>query len=133
MTVEDTTAAAGGSFDVVGTGFEPGERVAIELHSDPITLALVTANASGEVLTRVTIPADVPPGEHELVLTGLASGRTVSIDVTITRAATGAGTVTALGSTGGSFPIALIAVGGLLTAGGGLLLSRTLLRNRKAA
>lgn len=133
VTVEDTTAAAGGSFDVVGTGFEPGERVAIELHSDPITLALVTANASGEVLTRVTIPADVPPGEHELVLTGLASGRTVSIDVTITRAATGAGTVTALGSTGGSFPIALIAVGGLLTAGGGLLLSRTLLRNRKAA
>ncbi|MBD3753068.1 MAG: hypothetical protein IE935_11760 [Micrococcales bacterium] len=53
--------------------------------------------------------------------------------MTITRAAAGAGTVTALSSTGGSLPVGLIVVGGLLTAGGGLLLSRTLLRNRKAA
>ena len=107
-----------------------GSDAAASAHADGVDEIV---ELDGALVTPAFVDAHVHTTSTGLVLTGLESGRTVRIDVTITRAAAGAGTVTALSSTGGSLPVGLIVVGGLLTAGGGLLLSRTLLRNRKAA
>jgi hypothetical protein len=64
----------GDSITVSGTGFEPGESVAIELHSDPVLLGTLVANGSGAISGTFTIPAGVPAGNHSLVLTGSVTG-----------------------------------------------------------
>jgi len=72
--VAPADAGAGTSITVTGTGFEPGESVAIELHSDPVLLGTVVANGSGAISGTFTIPASVPAGSHSLVLTGSVTG-----------------------------------------------------------
>jgi hypothetical protein len=131
MMVGDSVVAPGGSLSVSGTGFTPGERVAIELHSTPVTLALSTADATGAIAAEVTIPAGTEPGEHTIVLTGLDSGRTASAAITVTQAATGA--AAALPATGAALPVGLMVLGGALAIGGGVIVSRSVLRNRKAS
>ena len=55
-------------------GSRPGETVDITLHSTPIALGTATADADGTVVGTVTIPADVEPGVHTIVLVGQTSG-----------------------------------------------------------
>lgn len=131
ISLTDNTVAPGGTLDVTASGFLGGERVAIELHSTPVTLRIATATETGAVAARVTIPQNTAPGEHSIVLTGLDSKRTVSIDITVT--APPSGSVTALPATGSELPIGLMAVGTLLAAAGAALIARTILRNRKAS
>jgi hypothetical protein len=136
VSLGDRTVAPGDSLTLTAAGFLGGERVSIELHSDPVTLALSSANGTGDLLATVTIPLDTTPGEHAIVLRGLESGRTVSADITVTRPVTGTGTGTGTGqplaATGVGLPIGLIALGGLIAIGGGLVITRTVSRNRKA-
>jgi IPT/TIG domain len=77
------TATPGGTVDVTATGFQPGETVSITLHSTTVLLATVTASATGAVSTTVTIPASTALDGHELILTGLTSGHSVTILLTV--------------------------------------------------
>lgn len=63
--------------------FWPGSSITMTLHSDPISLGTVTADADGRVDTTITVP-DVPPGIHRLVLSGeAADGAQLSQEVLI--------------------------------------------------
>jgi hypothetical protein len=53
-----------------GSGFAGGTAVRALLFSDPIVLAVGTADANGEVRFELTIPLDAPVGEHTIVLEG---------------------------------------------------------------
>jgi LPXTG-motif cell wall-anchored protein len=76
--------------EVQAGGFQPGEQAEIHLHSDPVLLDTVTADASGAVRATVTIPADTPAGAHTVVITGLESGHTASAALTVSAATTSA-------------------------------------------
>jgi len=75
----------GGTADLNGGGFAPGEPVKGELHSTVVDLGTSVAGADGSVDALVTIPADIPPGQHEFTLTGETSGHVVTVPVTITQ------------------------------------------------
>lgn len=116
------TVVQGGSVEVIGRGFQAGEVVQVDLHSDPIRLAEITTDGSGSFRAQVTVPLDAPVGDHTLVVTGSDSGLSAEAAVAVTAAAGEAG---GLPVTGGSVPIVLlIVVIGLLVAGGALLLIR---------
>lgn len=80
-----TTAEAGDLIAVTGAGFGPNETVTIELHSDPVTLATVTTDASGAFTASGTIPADTAAGDHSIVATSDSS--TASSPISVTAAA----------------------------------------------
>ena len=112
----------GGTVEIIGRGYQAGEEVTIELHSDPIRLAEVTTDGSGSFRAQVTVPLDAPVGDHTVVVTGSGSGLSAEAALTVTAAAGADG---GLPSTGGSVPIVLlVAVLVLLAAGGALLLIR---------
>ncbi|SDL76776.1 MSCRAMM family protein [Microbacterium azadirachtae] len=96
-----SSAHAGDTIAVSGSGFVPGEPVSIELHSTPVVLASVKADESGAVAATVTLPADTALGAHEIVLTGSYSGTTGATALTVV--APGGGPVTEPGgATGGA-------------------------------
>ncbi|HRQ00052.1 MAG TPA: hypothetical protein PK781_06290 [Terrimesophilobacter sp.] len=80
-TIIDGNFEPGGTMTVEGGGFYPGETVELVLHSTPVTVATVTANALGGFSTTAAIPTNVPPGAHTLVATGAASGHAFSASV----------------------------------------------------
>ncbi|WP_435747925.1 carboxypeptidase regulatory-like domain-containing protein [Microbacterium sp. PMB16] len=122
---------AGKDIAISGTGFEPGAKIAFELHSDPIALGTLTADAGGVLKGSLRIPASAPAGKHTLVA---LSGSTViaSTAVSVTAAATpggpdsgGAATPAGgLASTGMDAPVAVVAIGLMLAVMGGLLVRR---------
>jgi len=74
------TVPAGSEIRVCGSGFLPGEQVLVLLHSTPVQLAVVTADAHGAVDAQVTIPATAAAGEHRIELRGVTSGRSIFSD-----------------------------------------------------
>jgi len=88
--IVDGSFEPGGSVTVEGGGFWPGESVELVLHSTPVTIATVTANAAGGFATTAAVPSSVPPGAHTLVATGLTSGHAFSASVALAMPATGA-------------------------------------------
>lgn len=131
LELSDHSVAQGESLRLTGTGFAAGERVSIELHSEPVVLALRTADESGAVSAEVTIPHDATVGEHQIVVRGLESDRSAARDIIITKPS---GTsASGLATTGGSAAIGLVGLGGLLAAAGGVLLFRNFRSNRKVA
>lgn len=115
VTLSSKTLVQGGAFELAGTGFEAGEKVAVTLHSDPVTLGTLTADASGSVAGTLTVPASVPTGSHTLTVVGGAS--TVEVAVTVAPVS-GALAVTGGTIAGGAalFAILAVAVGGLFVA-----------------
>jgi primary-amine oxidase len=79
-----STTADGDTITANATGFLDDEQIDAVLHSDPIDLGTYTADADGNLSFAVTIPADLPLGEHHIDLTGLISGHSVSIESTVT-------------------------------------------------
>jgi alpha-L-rhamnosidase len=59
---------------IEASGFGAAVSVRVELHSDPVLLATVTADAAGVIATIADVPADFPSGEHRLVLAPMADG-----------------------------------------------------------
>ncbi len=68
------SVVAGGSVSISATGFAPGERIEVWLHSEPVRLAVLTADADGALRASVAIPAATEAGEHRLELRGADSG-----------------------------------------------------------
>lgn len=95
--VSDQTPAAGSSFTVTGSGFQPGETVTVRLRGGA-TLGTTTADAGGNFSLRVTLPAGVT-GTQTIVSTGETSGATSSITIQVGGVGTTAGDGT--GSTSG--------------------------------
>lgn len=122
---------AGNDITISGTGFTPGATIAFELHSDPIKLGTLTADADGVLQGTLRIPASAPAGAHTLVA---LSGTTVisRTALTVTAAAATGGQVggaaaapgTGLASTGLEAPVAIVALGIILAMMGGLLVRR---------
>jgi hypothetical protein len=77
------SVAKKGVLHVRGSGFEPGEKVRIELHWNHVDeWATVGADSFGLAVADVDIPAGVQPGAQEIWL--VAPSATVAADVQIT-------------------------------------------------
>jgi hypothetical protein len=98
-TASSTTPKPGQTVTVQSPGFTPGETVSVTLHSTPVNLGTVTADASGDVDATVTIPIGTVPGAHELIFTGLSSGRVVTVPITVSPLSAGYDLVAADGGT----------------------------------
>lgn len=130
LVLSSATVQAGGSIAVSGTGFAPDQEITFELHSDPIVLGTLTADAGGVLKGSFTIPASAPAGTHTLVA---LSGTTViaSAPLTVTAAgaggtgsgAAGTGGAGALATTGSDAPV-VAATAALLLLFAGLTLVR---------
>lgn len=129
ITTSTSSTGAGGSFTVSGSNFTPGGTVTIDLHSNPIFLASVTADPNGAFSTTVTIPADTVPGTHAIVATD-AAGDSATTDLTVT------GVVPVAASSGLAFTgadiAALSGVGAIALALGGMLILTGRRRRRVA-
>ncbi|PVE98438.1 carboxypeptidase-like regulatory domain-containing protein [Microbacterium sp. TPD7012] len=123
---------AGGDITVSGTGFAPGAEITFELHSDPIVLGTLTADAGGVLKGSFTIPASAPAGAHTLVaFSGVTVVATAALNVTAAGSAGSGGATTggtggALANTGSDAPVAAAATALLL-----LLAGLTLVRRRR--
>ncbi len=62
----------GDLFDANSGGWKPFSLVTAFLQSTPVQVGQEMADANGFVRFSITVPEDFPPGEHTLVLTGLA-------------------------------------------------------------
>jgi hypothetical protein len=62
------------SIVVSGNGFAQGEQVEIWLHSTPVLLGMLTADASGSISGTVSDAHATPDGTHHIVLVGARSG-----------------------------------------------------------
>lgn len=61
--------APGASVTITGTGYAPNvPELALELHSDPVSLGTVATDAQGGFTTTATIPDTVPVGAHQVVV-----------------------------------------------------------------
>ena len=113
----------GASITIQGTGFLPNATVTIIVASDPVEVGTATTDATGAFQTTVTIPANLPAGEHHLRASGpAASGGTLVLE-TAFQVQTGApGSGGSLPVTGGSPWLLLIPAG--IAAGVGLVLTQ---------
>lgn len=70
--------------EVATTGFAPDSEVEIWLHSEPVLLGRVRADAAGTLRANIQIPADAPEGDHRLVVTGRSpAGDTISVAMAV--------------------------------------------------
>jgi hypothetical protein len=125
-----STVAPGGSVTVYANGFQPGSTATITLESDPVLLATTTAGSDGVVNETVTIPADTPAGQHEIVVSGVGRDgepKQVRFPITITGTAA-AGSGGSLVATGTDIGLALII--GTIAAGIGVVLLSTARRRQ---
>lgn len=67
-------------------GYSAGETVVIAIASTPQVLAQVRANSRGVVSAAVTLPTNLKPGRHRLVMFSLSSGRGFQMPVTVSAA-----------------------------------------------
>ena len=73
-TLSSSAVEAGGTMRIGGSGFRPGERVQVWLHSTPVLVASGHASVAGTVSLVVRIPAGTMAGAHQIVVLGVASG-----------------------------------------------------------
>ena len=83
IVLTSSTAVAGGALSFSTTGFTAGEQVQVWVHSTPVMVDTVTANAQGMVSQTVVLPTDLPLGAHTLELKGVSSGLDLSASFTV--------------------------------------------------
>jgi uncharacterized repeat protein (TIGR01451 family) len=123
---------------IKAAGLVAGKSYKLELHSDPISLGSVTADAAGSAQLVVTLPGEATLGAHELVLLNEKKQARATAEFTVLPVKSepkgggtggntaGSGLLSLTGSTG--FGV-LGGVAALLLLLGGILLYRS--RNRK--
>ena len=155
ITLDKTEAYAGDEVTITGSGFPADTEVTLELHSTPVVLTKVTADAAGRFQATVQIPATVTAGAHELVATA-ANGTQVRVPFTVlAQQPAGSNAVgkvpSGIGDTGEAVPLSgsgkapgglantgqstaglMVAGGVMLAAAAGLLFGRRLQRQRSA-
>ncbi|WP_240037276.1 GH92 family glycosyl hydrolase [Orlajensenia leifsoniae] len=72
-----TSGRPGDKVTVTGEGFAPGEKITVEVHSDPVVVGTAEATARGAFSVTFEVP-EVPVGDHEVVVTGDTSDVPVS-------------------------------------------------------
>lgn len=72
--LDRSVTTPGGKLGFAGSGFAAGEKVDLIVHSTPVSLGTVTADASGAVSGSVTLPSGLALGGHTLELKGETSG-----------------------------------------------------------
>ncbi|WP_159599472.1 hypothetical protein [Agromyces humi] len=123
-TVPAADAVAGEDFRVTGSGFKANEVVKVYLHSDPILLGELTADADGKIDGYVKIPANAPAGEHHIVLVDTAGVEYQSGTITVKAAAAAAVAEEGHPDTGFGLAGPLTAALTLIAAGGVFLVAR---------
>jgi A-macroglobulin TED domain len=124
---------AGGTVRLTASGFQAKEKVRVQIHSTPVTLATVPASSSGSVSTSVVLPTALAAGTHTVTVTGQTS--TLAASATVTVAAAAASTSSGSGGATTSTPLAATGTDGrqlatvtaaallLLLSGGALLVT----------
>ncbi|MBC7442661.1 MAG: carboxypeptidase regulatory-like domain-containing protein [Ramlibacter sp.] len=125
VTVPAAPIAQGGKIVVAADGFEPFEVVEIWLHSTPVRLGTLTANAQGEIRGTFSVPTGTPAGTHHIVMKDEAGVETQSAAITVVAksATTPALAHTGTDVSGGWFALVFLLLGGLAVTVGA--------RNRK--
>ena len=82
--------------------FAPDQELKVELRSDPVDLAPATSLPNGLYIAEVTIPEDTLPGEHEIVVSGLAADGIQRVESIATVEVVGSGSSSSAGATGAS-------------------------------
>jgi len=86
LSLSNSAPAPGGSTTVTSSGWKPSSEVTITLHSTPVVLATVKADATGSVNAAVTIPSSASTGTHTIELAGTSSAgapQTMSTPITV--------------------------------------------------
>ena len=74
--VSDPSPLRGDRITVTGTGFTPGEKVTASLPSrNRGQLGSAVADPAGQVVIPVSVPATLPDGDQEVLLTGTSGER----------------------------------------------------------
>ncbi|WP_028644211.1 fibronectin type III domain-containing protein [Nocardioides sp. URHA0020] len=135
----------GATVTVTGAGYAVNvPELVLELHSTPVELATVATDGDGAFSTTVTVPGDVEPGDHHLVVvydgtevtsTPVALVDTVAADADAADDADPAGTDTATAGPAETVPpqTGLVILGGLAAAGVLSLLWHPLRSRRRRA
>lgn len=82
VTVSSASVPAGGSVTVKASGFAPGERLELWLHSTPWKMMDATANADGALSVSVTLAGGTELGDHSIEVRGASSG-SAFVDITV--------------------------------------------------
>jgi hypothetical protein len=67
LTLKPDVVAPGGTVNVTGSGWGPGEQVTVILYSSPVVLSTVETDDAGRIGVDVRLPAGTEPGEHVVV------------------------------------------------------------------
>jgi hypothetical protein len=81
VTVDSATVPTGGSVTFHATGFAPGESVNIQIL--PQLVQALPADANGNLDATISLPRGTPAGTVTLLLTGITSGATASVTLTV--------------------------------------------------
>ena len=79
-----------GTETATGLGFLPGEKVEVTVHSDPLSLGTLTADAQGKVVVTFPVPKDFTLGAHSIDFVGATSGK-VTVGFTVVEIVAGTG------------------------------------------
>ncbi len=108
----------GGTVTINGTG-DPGDSVVVTVYSDPVIVASGAVGADGTFSLTATIPSDLAPGSHELVVE--VGGVVVSSTTFIVAGEVAAGSLPVTG--GNSLPLLSLSLG-LIAVGALVLVAR---------
>ena len=64
----------GDKFTITGTGLPAGAKISAELHSTPVSLGTATVASNGTFSLNATVPENVEPGDHTVVVTLTGDG-----------------------------------------------------------
>ncbi len=98
----------GDKFTISGSGLPAGSKVSAELHSTPVSLGQATVGSSGTFALSATVPENVEPGDHTVVVTVTGDGLAPSTKeqaVTVIPVEESAGHSTDAGGTAADTPL----------------------------